>query len=43
MPKENPNERLSRLIKTFKERALSMRQLGMLTNIDRNNLKNYEW
>ncbi|MDA1652517.1 DNA-binding protein [Bacillus anthracis] len=35
MPKENPNEQLSRLIKKLlKERALSMRQLGMLTNID---------
>ncbi|KZD30285.1 DNA-binding protein [Bacillus cereus] len=35
MPNGNPNERLGKLIKKLlKERALSMRQLGTLTNID---------
>lgn len=35
MANENPNDRLGKLIKKLlKERALSMRQLGILTNID---------
>ena len=34
MANENPNDRLGKLIKTFKRTRLSMRQLGILTNID---------